>query len=239
MYIPIVGLGLCLRFICTLIPVAFAHSHRTHCFSVYRRAAITPPIKNSSRKFHSSLHSIVLQLCRMECKEVWSDQAYATETIFFPHRRRSTCTDTHTRPFFFAIFICFLFSKWTVICTNIFRIFINEMRTLKQKMWEKYCDFSWKIELFRVGFWIAHSEFVFWRRLNGKFNGHCTEDTFFHSHYCFFFRFSKVFFIDTLAKSAKYKVLPLNSEFPRQNVRLECVEWRMWFILMWIDSWRW
>lgn len=43
-------------------------------------ATSTPPIKNSSRKFHSSLHSIVLQLCRMECKEVWSDRAYATWT---------------------------------------------------------------------------------------------------------------------------------------------------------------
>lgn len=55
-----------------------SNSNHHHLRSRRRCAAITPPIKNSSRKFHSSLHSIVLQLCRMECKEVWSDQAYAT-----------------------------------------------------------------------------------------------------------------------------------------------------------------
>lgn len=90
------------------VPIRPFTSH-VYCFGVCRRAAITPPIKNSSRKFHSSLHSIVIQLCRMECKEVWSDRAYATEILTFS---ASKAIHMYERTIFLLfLFVLFFLSK--------------------------------------------------------------------------------------------------------------------------------
>lgn len=116
------------------VPIRPFTSH-VYCFGVCRRTAITPPIKNSSRKFHSSLHSIVIQLCRMECKEVWSDRAYATEIhSHFPHRRRSTCTNG----LFFCYSYLFYFFREKLFAQIFSGILINEMA----KMWKIIIAFS-------------------------------------------------------------------------------------------------
>lgn len=92
------------------VPIRPFTSH-VYCFGVCRRAAITPPIKNSSRKFHSSLHSIVIQLCRMECKEVWSDRAYATEILTFS-ASKAIHIHMHERTIFCYFYLFyFFFSK--------------------------------------------------------------------------------------------------------------------------------
>lgn len=86
------------------------------------RAAITPSIKNSSRKFHSSLHSIVIQLCLMECKEVWSDRAYATEISFVPTlEARKNEENSHFRKSFLSSHLNSLNFAW--VCNKVAGIF--------------------------------------------------------------------------------------------------------------------
>lgn len=116
------------------VPIRPFTSH-VYCFGVCRRAAITPPIKNSSRKFHSSLHSIVIQLCRMECKEVWSDRAYATEILTFS---ASKAIHMHGRTIFCYFYLFYIFFREKLFAQIFSGILINEMA----KMWKIIIAFS-------------------------------------------------------------------------------------------------
>lgn len=165
------------------------------------------------------MHSIVIQLCRMECKEVWSDRAYATEILTFS---ASKAIHMHERTIFLLFLFVLFFFKGKLFAQIFSGILIKTKWRKCEKLLLRFL--VWKMNLFCVGLkndWMVIQRSLHWWHIFST---------------SIFFRYFFLLIIDAHQINHFVKCF---CNVSWVDCSSECVEWQKWFILIWFDSSRW